>query len=298
MKKTVSKLILGLAIFVILIMAAVALFVDVLAEKGMERAATYALGVESDIADVDLSLLRGSLSVTEFRLSNPQGFTTDHLMNLGRMDVQLRTSSLFSDTVELDKFEIDGLDVIIEQKGAKSNVLVVMDHAKSRGGTSKDEQPDGQGKKIKVDRIVIKNVVAHFYLLPDIAPGGPITVRVPQIVLTDVTSDNASGVVAGELVRRIVPAILEVILKNAQGAVPSDYLAGLSSGVGEAAAAIGSGAQVLTEGAKAKLDAILDGDQSESGGEKSDQQGQAEPDKGLGGLLRRLGGDKKDQSDR
>ena len=230
--KKLLRVVAGLVVLVIVVLLVVVLRIDAIAKTGVEKGGTYALGVETSVDELSLSLLRGKLMMKGLKINNPPDFTSDHLMRSGRFDLELVPTSVLGETIELKKFELDGLDVNIEQKITGSNISTILENLK-RFDTGEGEETEAKtgGKKIKVDRIVIRNVVVHFHLLPELSPTGPVTVEIPQIELTEVTSDNASGVVVGELVRKIIPAIIEAILKDSKGKVPTDFLSTLDKQV-------------------------------------------------------------------
>ncbi|GAH87645.1 unnamed protein product, partial [marine sediment metagenome] len=94
-------------------------------------------------------------------IANPEGYKTEHLMKSGRFDIEVETGSVFTDTVRISRFELDGLDINIEQKLGKSNVGQVMDNAKKQSGSKEDG-----GKELNIDSVVIKNVTARVQVLP------------------------------------------------------------------------------------------------------------------------------------
>ena len=232
MKKILFRIILGFVLVIVLAIAAVLLGIDSIAKSAVQKGASYALGVETTLGSIDVRLLDGQIIMDDLNIANPEGFTSPRLVHTGHLDVQVDLASVLSDTVEVRKFELDGLEMHIEQKLGGSNISKIMDNikrlSKDEGkGEDKDEdkaEPVSQGpsKQVKVKRILIKNVVAHFHL-----PVGPaLKVKVPTIELKDVSSDGAGGV-TGQLVSQIFPAILKAVLESAQGIVPADFLKGL-----------------------------------------------------------------------
>lgn len=232
MRKLIFRIIAALLLLVIIALGIGWAFIDTLAEKGIEKGATYALGVETTVDDVDLSLLKSSLKIEGLNIANPPKFTTPHLMNMSKLETALVASSLIGDTVEVTKFEIDGLDVNIEKEDGLSlqtNVSRIMENLdKLSSGKGKTDEEGSGGKKFKIDRILITNVVVHFHLVQGSALLGDLTkelsetkIEIPQILLTDVTSDNAGGMVMSELTAKVVTAILQAVLQEAENKLPT-----------------------------------------------------------------------------
>lgn len=224
MRKIIFKLIMVLFVLIIIALGIGWALIDTLAEKGIEKGATYALGVETTVDDVDLSLLNSSLELEGLKISNPPNFGTPHLMKMDKLETELVASSLMGDTVEVTKFEIDGLDVYIEQTLTGSNVSKIMENLEKLSSGKKPDEEGAGGKKVKIGRILITNTVAHLNL-GGLAEG---TVKIPEILLTDVTSDNANGVVMSELTAKLVTAILSAVLEEAGEQMP---LAGSMLGI-------------------------------------------------------------------
>ena len=272
-------------VLLVLVAAGVAwYYIDSLARTGIERGATYALGVPTTVHKADVGLLSGTLRVDRLTVANPEGFKTPHLASVKRLDLGIATGTLLEETILVSRFELDGVDLHIEQKVGKSNVSTVLDEIKKRAGEGEPAEPkpdEGEqaapgGKKIKADRIVIRNVTAHLQVLPLGGKISTLDVEVPEIVLENVSSDNAEGLAVAELTRRILPAILTAVIKKGRGKLPGMDFDGLAADVGETTAALGEGARGLVEqvgkGAGGLLDAIFkkpagkDGEKKEGGG--------------------------------
>jgi len=281
MGKVLRRVILALVLLVVLSIVVLFFAVNTLAKQGMNASLTYALGVDSRVQSVRLGLFSGNVRVEGLKVSNPEGYTTDHLMQFETFDVKLQPMSLFSDTVKLERLELDNLDLIIEQRIMESNASVVLGNLERL----KKESPKEPGKTIEVDYAVIRDVTAHFVLMSDLSSDKPITVQVPEIEISQFSTANRSGYVAGELARQLVPLILAAVVEKGQGTVPGDFLNPLELKVSSSVESLTEQARVTVEGVKGRLEDLL----TKPGESESDE----EPNRtGLGGLLKGL--DKED----
>ena len=232
-KKLLKVIVLLLALVVIIIAGAL-FWIDSLAERGIEEGGKYALGVETDAEGVDLSLIYGKLTMSDFTVSNPKGdFETPHLMKFGQFSVDLKTASVFSDMIELEHFKIAELDINVEERLTAGNARQVLQHIIDLGkrsepsGDDDDAPSDGKGKNVRVDRIVIGSTTIRY----NVALLGGIkrdeTIEVGEIVLTNVATDD-SGVPVEELIRRIVPKILIAAMDQSGDKLPPDMRAGMA----------------------------------------------------------------------
>jgi hypothetical protein len=219
-----------LAVVILAIVAGVVawLMIDPLAKAAVENGAGYALGVETTLDDIDVGLLGGRVRMDGLKIANPEGFSDGFVMTSGRFELEISPASLLSDTVRVRKFELDGLGLNVEQRLGGSNVGKVIENVRRFESKDPDQRdPDTKGgKKVRADRLLIRNVEATFHLLPETGAVEPITVKVPTIELTDVASDEG-GVVVAELVARIVPAVVAAVIEQGRGELPGDFRQGL-----------------------------------------------------------------------
>lgn len=242
--KIVPKLILTLVILLLLAMIGLLLTVDSLTKKGIQEGGQYALGVATNVQSVKLSLFNGQMVIDNLVISNPEGFVSPHLMKMDQFDIEVTPISVMGNTVQVRRFILNGLDVNIDQEGVKNNFSAVMDRINQISPAS--GQPKGasadNGKKIKVDRIVIKNVVAHVNL-----PLGqdPLRIELPVIELDNVSSDNSGSTIA-QIMSRVIPATLAAILKEGKDILPADLSAVMNKDLVATAGALGEeGSKVL-----------------------------------------------------
>ena len=236
MKKIISRLILSLIILVIFVVVVVWLLIDPIAKSAVQSGASAALGVKTSLKTISVRPLRGTVVMNGLTIANPEGFSSVNLMDAGRFEVEVATASLLSDTVEIRRLELDGLEVHIEQKLPFSNVAKIMKNIKSSSAEKDKDKSDGT--KVEVERVLIKNVVAYFHLPSVMGKANIVKVPVPLIELKNVSSDK-SGSAAGQLIAQLFPAILSSIIKNGQGLVPTKFLNDLDSQVLDLAGALG-----------------------------------------------------------
>jgi hypothetical protein len=249
--KKLLKVLLVLVILVVALVVVAWLSLDGLVKAGVEKGGTSAMKVPTTLDTALVHIFGGEIVLDGLNIANPDGYTTAHLMKSGKIDVAVEIGSLTGSTVRVSKFVIDGLDVCIEQKSfGTSNVSVVMDNVKPAPGGGTETQKtetakESSGKKILVDQILIKNVTGHVKLMP--IPGrssSAIDVVVPEIVLNNVSQDNAAGVAIPELMKKLVPAILMAVVKKggSDGVIPAEFANALTGNIQDAVGSLGKGA--------------------------------------------------------
>ena len=249
--KRIRRILLALLLLVVLALVGSWIFIDTIVKTGIEKGGSYALQVDTTVDDVSLSLLRGRLSIDNLTIANPPKFETPHLMIMNHFALAVDRGSLLSDTVTVHDFVIDGLDINIEQKLTGNNVSVIMknlERFQSSGEqpppTTPEEDTKGKpgGKKIKVDRILVKNIVAHIQPISGAGKLTTLTVKIDELPFDNVTSDNAAGVTIPTLTQRLIPAILMAVLEKGGDIIPGDLSKDLRRDVGGFMQGLGAGA--------------------------------------------------------
>jgi uncharacterized protein involved in outer membrane biogenesis len=192
---------------------------DRMVQFGIEQNVTTALGVPTRIDKLRLSLSEGKIAIENLTVENPDGFNTPYLLKVNSLVVQMKLISLISDTVEIQRVELDGLDVNVEQKFANSNILAV--------GAKLQKQRDEQGKqgdrgekKVKADYVLIKNVSANVKLSGLGQLFNASTVQVPTIELKDVGTDNVQGLLLSDFMRKLVVETFAAVANQVKASLP------------------------------------------------------------------------------
>jgi hypothetical protein len=247
MKKALK--IVGILIAVLVVLLAVAWFkIDYIAKSAIESGGTSALGVKTSTDAAIISLLKGEVGVNGLTVSNPEGYKTPHFIKTGKLDVGVDLGTLIKDMIVVNRFELDDVDVNLEHGVGVgiTNVQAILKNIQGPDTAQKEPAKEG-GKKIKVGRITIRHITAHVQLLPIGGTASMLNVEIPELVLDDVSSDNAGGVVVPELIKRLVPAILAAIFEKGKGAITDPDFSKLGDQLADVAKSLGPGAAKLTQ---------------------------------------------------
>lgn len=279
MKKLLRLAFLLVIILIVALVAAI-FYIDSLAKTGIEKGATYALGVDTKLDKASVGILSGKFGLSGLQVANPQGFKAPHFLALGDGSVAVSLGSLTGDKIEVPSFKLSNLDVHLEKVNDKANYQVILDNLKKfESKEEKPAEPAKDGKRYIVKEVVIENVVIHVDLLPI---GGDLTkidLKIPSITLKDVGSDSDKGVLMGELSNVLVQAVLQAAVEKGAGIIPPDILSGLDGGLKQLGG-LGDMAGQLAAGAVSEV-------QKQVGGVMKDVTG--ELDKAIGGATKDLG---------
>ena len=227
MKKPLRILRYCLAAFLAIILIAliaVGLFANSALRTAIETAGTKALNVGVSVNKVDLSILRGRLGLENLMINNPPGYKHEKLLELSRAEITVNTRSLLSDTVKIKDIKLDGVKVVLEQRGISGNNLqdIIKELPK------KDDEPsEPTGKKLHINSLEITNTEVNVKLLPVPGKVDTIPLKLDTIKLTDLGNDNDLDAVA--LTRTILLAIAGGIAKQGADILPTEMLGSLVS---------------------------------------------------------------------
>ncbi len=227
-------------VVLLLIIAAVVAYltIDSLAKAAVEKGGSYALGVDTRVGSASVSLLRGHLGLDNVTVANPSGYRSALLLKSGRWDVDAKTGSLFSDVIDVPRIGVSDIVVNIDRKAGGSNIQDVVNHITALGSGEKKEG----GRRVRIGTIEMKNITANVQLLATAGDSSVITVRIPEIVLNDVSD---KGVSVADVMARVFPAVIAAVLDKGKGIIPADLAADIGGSLSNAAKTLGEGASKL-----------------------------------------------------
>jgi hypothetical protein len=222
------KIVYGVAgailILVILTVTLVHLFGNRALKAGIEAAATKTLNVKVAIDDVDLSIMGGKLGLQNLVIGNPPGYQHEKMLELKDAEIAVDIKSLLSDVVNIREIKLDGVNVVLEQRGISSNNI--QDVIKSI--PAKKEQPsEPSGKKLHIDNLEITNVTVNVKLLPVPGKTDTLTLKLAPIKMTNLGDDNK--LTTAVLSSKIMLAITDGIAEQGTGVLPKEIVGSLAS---------------------------------------------------------------------
>lgn len=311
--KRAAKIVVSVVVALVVLVAGGLFWIDSIAKVGVEKGATYALGVETTLDRMRIGVFSGEAGMSKLNVRNPGGFDTPHFLDLGNGNVAVSLGSLMDDTVVIPELTLSSLSVNLERKGGKANYQVILDGLKrfdeKEDAPQREPQDDAEakrGKKFVVRHVAINDVNVQVDLLP---VGGELTrvpLKIERIELRDVGSESANGVQLAELTGILIKAILASVLEAGGDLIPADIAGELSKGLEGLTGLGGVTAQVVGE-----VSTVVDGHVRKVGeagkellqklGESGGGHGEGVKDvgrqieQGIGGLLQK---EDKDQDDR
>lgn len=228
------KLLIKLVVIILVILIALLAAGDYLAGSALKdtlaKVGADATGTSVDVGSLDLQLLRGRIALEDVRVGNPPGYKTQDALRISRITVELDSGSLLSDTIQVQSVDIADAVVTYEVKGPRrNNIRTIQDNIQAYTAKSgRESSGKGRGVRIGTLQIYDGKVRAAATLLG----GGGVTLPMPNVELTDITTgkEDSAGSAAG------VPVIVGRVLRAILGA-SGQAAKGLGQGLGGVGAA-------------------------------------------------------------
>lgn len=223
-----KKVLIGGAVVLALFVAVLMLVlgnINPIVKKGVETAGSKVLKAPVTLDKVDISVLSGSGKLSGLTIGNPAGFQTDYAFRLGKIDVELDTGSITTDTIHVKNILIDAPSIIFEGAFDKNNLGQLQKNAhaytasdKNGPAAEKKQTGDAESKKIMIDQLVIQNgdVTISMKLLTD----KKTTVELPTIELKDIGKDKKTT--AADVMKLVLAAVNKAVIPAIQSKLNLD----------------------------------------------------------------------------
>ncbi len=253
------------------------------------------LKVNTSLDSANLSLFGGTLSLNDFALGSPEGFSAPQMFSLGKAAVDVQYGQLNDNPIHIREVSLKHPVLTIEQANGKLNFKALMDQL---------PPTDPQAKKSQMSVIIDQLTIDS----PEVVlrPGVPglsqeIKLPLPTIDVKNVGSGqgNENGAALKDVVMTVVNEMAASAAKSDK--LPKEVQMLLSLNTKEIAGQIGNMANQQVQKATEKLNESINKKLgSEAGGTVNDALKKATGDKDVGksveqGLEGILGGNKKKQ---
>ncbi len=248
-RKILSFLFVCIVLLIVIAVVAVGLFAGGVLKVAIEAAGTKALSVTVAVKDVELSILGGRLGLANLTIDNPPGYQNERLLELGEVRISVDTKSLLSDIVNIKDIRLDGMSIVLEQRGVSGNNL---QDIMKKLPADEEKTSETSGRKLHVDTLEITNANVKVKLLPVPGKADTLTLKLAPIKLTDLGGDDNLDTVG--LSRTILLAVAEGIAEQGTDVLPKEMLGSITTELKK----LGGLPDVLTQTGVKVLDAGAD----------------------------------------
>ena len=178
---------------------------------GVEQVGSRVLGVETQLDNASVSLLRGSICFSGLNVKNPEGFESPSFVKAKLIRAGADIGDLFKNEIHIREIILDGPEFTFEHTGDRSNVGVILDNLDRRekpegkpgGREEKHVEREKEPRKLKIDLIRITNAKLHVVLL-----GQELQLTLPKMELTNLADEDGNGIPPKQVITRIVKSLV------------------------------------------------------------------------------------------
>jgi len=229
-RRSLVKIILRLfgILVLLVVIGVVALYFmrNTLVRAGVVRGGQYATDQTTLLDAANLSLAAGTLDLSQLQISNPNGYKEPKFLAMKNCNVSVDTGSLLSSTVVINQIDISGLEIFLEQNGAKNNLGELLDimqkkspAASTAPASGNSSAPSSPGKQLKINKIRLASTKVHLRGLVSL------DLDLGTIEMVDPTNPDGRPMKIADVMVKILLHIAQQIVDSPQ--LPSDFKNGL-----------------------------------------------------------------------
>ena len=243
MKKIIVRILIGILGLLLVVALIFKLYGNRLVRTGIIFGTQKALQVDVRLESIDLRVAGGKVDLKNMEIDNPEGYNHPTFMKMGRAYMDLDVLSLMSETVEIEKVQLDEMHLLIEQKGKTNNLKEILNHLPQSESTEAEPEPaeEGTGKNVQIKVLEINTVEVKAKLLPIAGQADTVTLMIKPIRLENLGTDekiDMAGVTA-----KVLKAISKGIAEQGADVLPTDMIGSISGELGKQGKALLKGTQ-------------------------------------------------------
>ena len=202
--KWILRLVVVAVLLVALLVGAGLFLVEPAVVAVVEKGGTYALGVDTRLADARIGVLSGDFGLAGLSVDNPPGFEAEHFLDLEQTAVQVEMGSLLGDRIVVPAVLVEGVTLVLERNANGTNYDVLLDHLRSLSSPADESAPPAEEEG---------DAPTEDEPAPDEAST---TLVIEELVLRDIRSEVRLFAIGGE--RKTIPVVLpEITIRNLGG---------------------------------------------------------------------------------
>jgi hypothetical protein len=208
---------------------------DKIIEVAIENYGSEIIGAEVRVDSVSLNLTAGQATLNGLHISNPEGFSTEYVIQLDQAKVTLDFDSITSDIMIVKEILIQSPAIIYEMSPGGSNVDILANNAKSYSGNGTKSNKSDDAKKIIIENFYVNDgrvSLSHKFL-----KGKQLSVSMPNIHLRDIGEETQGATpeeVAGQIMGIIKSGVGTGIASRSIGNTFGSGVDAVKKGTGKA----------------------------------------------------------------
>ena len=157
----ISGIVLGVLILLLVILL---LTLPFIIKGGIKHVGPLITGVPMDIKTVLFNPFNGTLTIKEFIVGNPKGYSSPYAIKLGHLHVDVAMDTLFNKKLLLERIEVKGVELNYETSLLNNNIKEIQDNVnKIAGGEKKPtdkKEEAAAAKPLQIDYLELRDITA------------------------------------------------------------------------------------------------------------------------------------------
>ena len=229
------------------------------------------VGTSVDIGKIDLSLLDGKGAVSNITVANPKGYSSDYIIKLGNVSVNVDINSITKNTIIIKEIRVDKPEITYEMLTLKQNnvndiLANIQKNTASKPSETTDAEPKEKstGKQVAIKKVVIADGVVSV-VSNMLGSSQSMSVNLPTVTINDIGSEkqgvtiedgiarvfkeilnSTKNIVASIDISKIAGSVNDLANNAVEGA--SDAVKGAGKAVGDATKGVSDSVKNLTDG--------------------------------------------------
>jgi len=259
----IKKLLIGIFVLALVACALVYFFgaqaLNSGVKKGVETVGPKVTQTPVTLESVNLSPFTGSGTLKGLLVGNPEGYKSENIFELGQIDVQIDTGTVFSDKIIIDKIHIRQPAISYEKTLTSSNVKELQKNIEAFTGPKDPAAPEPAPDSAAKKQVVIRKLIIEEGTIYVGALGVGQTVPLPLIEMSDIgeggdqiTLAESIDLVLSKVLTNIGPAIANAgeLSKAAAEALKTQSLEKMDQATDKATKAADDAVNKASEGIK------------------------------------------------
>lgn len=200
-KKLIISLIVGTAALILVGVLIVALTLEWVIKSGLESMGPRMTQTTVTMESMEISPFSGTGSIDGLRLGNPDGYTTEFAIKFDRALIHINPTSLLSDKVVVETFQLDAPEITFEGDRRENNLGKILENMADYFGELNEHRFTG---KLQVNHVRLSGGKVHLRL--SMFGKQNMTLSAPEIELRDLGT-GPDGITSAELTQLIIKKI-------------------------------------------------------------------------------------------
>jgi hypothetical protein len=191
-------------------------YMDNMIQRQIEASSSSSLGTRVSVGSVETNIKDGSLNISSVTVANPPGYKNKNAISLNGIEAAVDYANF-----DIKRMVIDSPDIVIEEKGGKTNftdLMAALQKTESSSEPASDADADGQEEPAKEEKII---VLRHFRMSESRAAFESESldhysnIKIGAVELNDLkgTPTEVSNAIANEILSEVTKAAAIEILK-------------------------------------------------------------------------------------